>query len=929
MTDKVKHVKPLVRIQLLTLISIVFFLSISLPLAGQVKVDEKLFKEFTYRNLGPFRAGAWIGDIAVPENPGPEHKYTFYVAARNGGVWKTVNNGTTFTPVFDNYGVNAIGAVEVAPSNPDIVWVGTGEDSNARSSYSGNGIYKSLDGGKNFVNMGLKDSHHIGRILIHPKNPDIVYVAVMGHLFSYNEERGVFKTGDGGKTWEKILYIDKKIGVVDLCMNFKNPDILFAATYDKHRYPWHYEAGGEHSRIYRTTDGGKNWNMLTRGLPDGNLGRIGVDIHRANPQIVYAVIQNLNPKPDLKKKSEKKFDAFTDHSYDDLVGGEVYRSDDGGDTWRKVSKPGVNVSGKAAYSFNEITVDPQNPDNVYIVAVQMLYSHDGGKTWPGWKDWQERERFIWNFGDVRTFRIDPADPQHMMLGSDGGIYISYDAGKTTFHLYNIPLGEIYDVEVDNEEPYNIYAGLQDHETWKGPSNGWSGSVGVEDWVISGMWDGMYTVVNPENNRWLYFTTQFGKHHRVDQLMGERTEIEPKAPEGKPPYRYTWKTPIVLSPHNGDIVYTGGQMLLRSLDRGDNWEELSPDLTYNDPVKIAGKGHIMFCTITTISESPKKAGVIWVGTDGGRVHLTKDHGAHWQELTKGITGVGGPVNTWVSRVLASNHDAGTAYVTKSGYREDVFKPFIYRTKDFGQSWEDISGNLPGAPISVVFEDNLNPDLLFVGNDKGVYFTLNSGSRWIPLKNNMPPVPVRDLLIHPREKDLVVGTYGRGVWVTNIAPLQELSDEILQKDFYLFDIVAKPVNNRSQRARWGNYHMTGDAHIRTPNETPGLTIFYYLKKKMADTFTLIVTDLEGKEIARPKINREPGIHRITWNSPERKPGTFRFILKARKKQVSKKGTLKPRLIWPVGNPDHLRGITTKGGILLWHYCLNQKSSICRIN
>ncbi len=877
---------------------IVLFCFISAPQFGLEKPDETLFEKFTYRNLGPFRAGAWVGDIAAPENPGAAHKYTFYIAPRNGGVWKTVNNGTTFTPIFDKYGVNAVGAVEVAPSNPDIVWVGTGDDANARSSYAGNGIYKSIDGGKNFANMGLTDSHHIGKIIIHPANPDIVYAVVMGHLYSDNQERGVFKTIDGGKTWEKILYINEKIGVADLCMNFKNPEILYAAAYDKVRYPWHYEAGGEHSRIYRSKNGGRDWEMLTNGLPAGNLGRIGVDIHRADPNILYAVIQNLNPKPDAEIKPVKDFDAFTDHSFDNLIGGEVYRSDDGGDTWRKVSRPEINVSGKAAYSFNEITVDPQNPDNVYIIAESMLYSCDGGKTWPGWKDWRESRRFIQNFGDVRTFWIDPADPNHVMLGSDGGIYISWDRGETTFHLYNIPLGEIYDVEVDNAEPYNIYAGLQDHESWKGPSNSWSGSVGLEDWVIVGMWDGMYSVLNQENNRWLYFTTQFGKHHRVDQSTGERVEILPKAEAGKPPYRYTWTTPLALSPHNGDIVYTGGQMLLRSLDRGNTWEEISPDLTYNDPVKIAGKGHIRFCTITVIMESPKKAGVIWVGTDDGRVHLTRDHGAHWQEQTQAIAAAGGPVNTWVSRVFASPHDAACAYVCKSGFSQDVFKPYIYRTRDYGKSWEDISGNLPDAPISAVLEDAVNAQLIFVGNDIGVYFSLVGGKEWLPLKNNMPPVPVKDLLIHPREQDLVVGTYGRGVWITDVSPLQELDDKILQADFHLFNIFDKRVNNRSQRTDWGNYYMTGDAHLRTDNEEEGLHIFYYLKKKLDKSPELIVTDLDGKEIARPKITNAAGIHKLYWNSPEQKPGTYRFILKCGNKEISKKGTLKPRLTWPVG-------------------------------
>jgi len=866
-----------------------------------IEPTESLFKNLNYRNLGPFRAGAWVGDIAVPENPGPKHRYTFYVGSRNGGVWKTVNNGTTFKSIFDNYGVNAIGAIEVAPSDPNILWVGTGEDSYARSSYSGNGIYRSLDAGKTFQNMGLKDSHHIGKIIIHPQDPNIVYVAVMGHLFSQNRERGVFKTTDGGRSWENILYFNEKIGVVDLCMNRTDPDILYAASYEKIRLPWHFEAGGKGSRIYRTKDGGRSWEKLSMGLPEGNIGRIGIDVHRADPNILYSVIQNLNPKPDLVKKKEKKFDSFTDHSYDDLVGGEVYRSNNGGDTWKKVSDPKVDVSGKAAYSFNEITVDPKDPDKVFVIGVSMQYSLDGGKTWPRWPG---KKRFLRNFGDVRTFWIDPMDPEHMMLGSDGGMYHSWDGGHTTFLLYQIPMGEIYDVEVDNAEPYNIYAGLQDHETWKGPSNGWSNSVGIEDWVIVGMWDGMYCMVNPQNNRWLYFTTQFGKHHRVDQLKGERVEITPQAPKGEPFYRYTWTTPIVLSPHNPDIVYTGGQMLLRSLDRGDQWEEISPDLTTNDPVKIAGEGHIMFCTLTTICESPKKAGVIWVGTDDGRIHLTRDHGAHWKEMTNKISKAGGPEHTWVSRIVASSHSTGTAYVAKSGYREDVFAPFIYRTRDFGLTWEDIGGDLPPAPISVIYEDKINPDLLFLGTDKGVYFTLDSGKVWLPLKNNMPPVPVRDLIVHPREKDLVVGSYGRGVWVTNISALQELTQETLEKDFFLFDIVDKPVSYTSQRARWGNYQMTGDAHLRTPNEKPGLHIYYYLKEKRNQPLTLLIEDMDGKEISRLKTQTTPGIHMVNWISPDRSPGVFRFSLTDGVEKTVRKGKLKPRILWPVGDPNQYK-------------------------
>jgi len=859
------------------------------------EITPDMFTGLTYRNLGPFRAGAWIEDIAVPENPGPEHQYTFYAASRTGGVWKTENNGTTFEPVFDDYGVNAVGAVAVAPSDPEIVWVGTGDNSNARSSYYGNGVYKSTDDGKTFTCMGLTDSHHIARIVIHPSNPYIVYVAAMGHLFSANSQRGVFRTIDGGKTWDNVLYISDLVGVVDLCIDPQHPEVLYAASYDKGRTPWHFEAGGKKSRIYKTTDSGDTWQELSGGLPQGNLGRIGIAVHRSNPDILYAVIQNLNPDPDYQA-DEQGFDEFTDHSYDSLIGGEVYRTSDAGTSWDKVSEKGVDVSGKAAYSFNEISVDPVNPDNVYIIGVYMQYSFDGGRTWP--RSWKERDRFLHNFGDVRVFWIDPHDPEHMMLGSDGGLYSTWDAGRTTFHHYNIPMGEVYDVEVDNAAPYNIYAGLQDHETWKGPVNSWSGAVGLEDWVITGMWDGMYTVVNPDDNRWLYFTTQFGKHHRVDQAKGTRKNIRPRAPHGEPPYRFTWTTPLELSPHNSDIVYAGAQKLLRSLDRGDTWEELSGDLTTNDPVKIAGQGHMMYCTITTISESPLKPGLIYIGTDDGRVHVTENHGASWRESTAAVAAAGGPDSIWVSRIAASSHDVNTAYLTKSGYRRDDFQSYVYRTTDAGNTWEDISADLPEAPVSVIIEDRVNPDLLFAGTDKGVFFTLNRGQSWLSLRNNMPPVPVRDLCVHSPTGDLVAGSYGRGVWVINISPLQQMNNETAAEEFHLFDVIPGHVNNRSQRAGWGNYHMTGDNNVRVPNEREGLKIFCYQKETLAEPLHMTVSEIEGSALDTLVFPNKKGIGYVYWNSNDGKPGTYIFTVTGGTRRMSVKGVLKSRLTWPVG-------------------------------
>lgn len=871
-------------------------LSVVSSLSAQNSIKPELFKDLEYRNLGAFRTGAWIADIAVPEKPDAGNKYTFYVGTRAGGVWKTINNGTTFQCITDDLGVTSIGVVEVAPSDPNIVWVGTGEAYNARSSYAGNGIYVSKDAGKTWTPKGLKDSHHINRILIHPTNPDIVYAAVMGHLFTPNEERGVFKSIDGGNTWQKVLYINDKIGIIDLAMNHTNPDILYAASYEKTRTAWTFEPGGPGSRIYKTADGGKTWEKLENGLPGGDLGRIGIDIHQGNPNILYAAIQNLNPDPEFDQKNARVTNSNIDATYDALIGGEVYRSDDGGDSWKKTSDKKTDVSGKAAYSFNQIYADPINPDNVYIPGVSMFYSSDGGKTWPmGWRD---RKRFQSNFGDVRCFWIDSADPRHMMLGSDGGIYSTWDSGLTMNHFYNLPTGEIYDVEIDNSTPYNIYIGLQDHETWKGPSNSWSGSVGIEEWVITGEADGMYTKVDPENNRWLYYTGQFGLHHRVDQLTGTRVDISPKAPKGEPPYRNTWTTPLELSPKNPGIIYTGGQYLLRSFDRGNTWEEISPDLSTNDPAKINGKGHMQFCTISAISESPVKSGVIWVGTDDGRVHLTKNYGVAWEEQTDALYNVGAPKNMYVSRIVASAFNAGTAYVTKTGFREDVFKPFVYKTTDFGKTWEAITTGLPDAPVSTICEDPSNPQVLYLGCDKGVYVSFTGGKSWISFRLNMPPVPVTDLTVHPREKDLVVGTYGRGLWVTDVAPFREMTDSILNQQFYLFDIEPKPQFNYSQRSEWGNYNMMGDNHLRTENEPNGLEVYYYLKTvEDRDQVLLRITDQNDKT-TDVKVSKEPGLHHQYLRTERMQPGHYRISLLVGKNRVTKPAEVTTSPLWPVG-------------------------------
>ncbi len=853
---------------------------------------ETLTNGLTFRNVGPFRTSAWVTDIAVPESPLRDHLYTIYAATRSGGLWKTRNNGVTWAPISDSVGAAAVGAIALAPSNPDVVWMGTGANDIARSSYSGKGVFKSTDAGKTWTFAGLPDSHHIARIVIHPSNPDIVYVAAIGHLFSRNEERGVFRTMDGGRTWQKVLYVNDGVAAVDIVINRKAPSILYAAMYDKERLPWQLRESGRDSGIYRTDDGGTNWRKLEGGLPTGKIGRVGLDIYQKNPDILYALLENQNPKPGAEQREVSAVNPLAAG----IIGNQLYRTDDGGRTWRSVTD--VNVAGgKAPYSFNQIRINPYDDKIVIVTSDAMYISRDGGRTWSS-------DFFRSVFGDFRSMWWDPQDEQRIMLGSDGGVNVSYDGGLTSDYFLNMHVGEVYAVGVDMDDPYNVYAGLQDHDSWKGPSNSKTGAITLEQWTTVGPGDGMYNQVDPTDSRWVYNTHELGNHGRFDQTTGERTGIAPRRDPALPHLRYNWIAPLVLSPHDPKTLYAGAQVLFRSQDRGDSWHEISRDLTTNDPQKIGR--NVPYATITTISESPVAAGTIWVGTDDGRVQVTRDAGGAWTDATPAIGAAGAPVDRYVSRVFASPHGAGTAFVAKSGFRNDDFRPFLYRTDDFGKTWSSIGAGLPDSPINVVVQDRVNRHLLIVGNDLGVWVSNDAGEAWARLKANLPTVAVHDLTVHPRENDLVLGTYGRGVWIGDITALQQAQPSTLSRAVHAFDI--------EPRARYGfgaigNYDLFGDKYIQVPNEPDALVIRYWLREKTSAAAKISIADASGRVINELTGPSDAGLNQVLWNMRPAPPagteprgfagptpvapGAYQIRIDVSGQTFTKAATIRPRL------------------------------------
>ncbi len=792
------------------------------------QLTEPILNTFKPRDIGPSIMGGRVVDFAVYE-PNPS---IFYAATASGGLLKTANNGNTWENVFDRQPSVSIGDVAINPDDPNIVWVGTGEANSRQSSSWGDGIYKSTDGGKTWRQMGLRESHHIGRIVINPADTDIVYVAALGHLWGPNPDRGVYMTTDGGQTWKNVLSVNADTGAVDLAMDPSNPKTLYAAMYQHRRTGWGYNGGGPGSGIFKSTDGGRTWRKLSNGLPKGDTGRIGLDIYRKNPNIIMARVENKD--------------------------GGVFRSEDKGETWTKLN----SLNPRPMY-FSQIRIDPNDDKRIYVGGVQLHISDDGGKTF---RDDGGPNVHL----DHHAFWVDPLNSNHLIDGNDGGIWASYDRAKSWEHFNNYAMGQFYSVAVDSQKPYFVYGGMQDNASWGGPS-AVRRRLGImnDDWFQMLACDGMYAAVDPKAENLIYTNCQNGRVVRYDRNTGERKSVMPQTQPGEEPLRWNWTTPIVISPHDGSL-YTGANILYQSMDRGQTWTAISKDLTTKTDrdkltiMDIVGKdisiakndGMSSFGNITTISESPRRAGLIYVGTDDGKLHVTRDGGKTWTDLTTRIPGV--PKLIYVSRVTASAYDEGRVYVSFDGHRSDDMSPYVFSSSDYGQTWVSIKANLPAGSVYVIKEDTVNRNLVYLGTEFGLFASLNRGQSWTRW-STLPTVAVYDLTVHPRDKDLILATHGRSFQIfDDISPLQQMNDTVLSAAAHLFDVrpATEFIPNESG---W----FTGGREYTAPNPEFGAYINYSLKNSVKDDVKITITDSTGKLIRELTGPKEAGLQRVAWD------------------------------------------------------------------
>jgi len=886
--------------------------------------EENIFTEAStkvlqWRSMGPAFFGGRVTDIAVSK----AEQYTIYCATATGGIWKTINNGTTWEPIFDDYGTGSIGAIAIDEKDPNLIWAGTGEVIAGDHSAWGDGVYKSTDAGENWTHMGLKESHYVGKIVIDPQDSNVVYVAAVGHLWGKNPERGLFKTADGGRTWKKSLYINEEVGIVDIAIDPSDNNTLYAAAYGRVRSRYSigstkFFGGG----IYKTSDAGATWIQLKAGIPEERVGRIGLVVSPANPNKVYMIMERGPYEIQLEStdaeyiktvlRSEKKPEeqallkireliekatpaqekratvvaGLTRYEQGQLqemlgqeeldTGGGVYLSTDKGMSWERMNKA---PTGSSFYS--RIYAHPKDEDKVYVPVQRMWISTDGGKTFEQAK-WAFSSWLTSHYihGDFHPLWIDPKNPEHLIVGTDGGLYSSYDGGRN-WEAHQMPIGQFYTVAVDMRNPYWIYGGLQDNGGWAGPSaTRHMSGIADYDWFKYETADGGYVQIDPTDNNTVYSEIQYGSIKRLDLTTGIWVPIQPGNKVDEPPLRFHFISPFLLSQHDTHTLYMGAQRLLKTKDRGNSWTSISVDLTKGGEE----------ATISTISESPLVPGLLFVGTEDGNVQISRDDGDTWTNVADRIPGL--PMdqksqpNIYVSRLEASHFDAGTAYVSLDGHYDDDFGVYLYCTTDYGKTWHSIKGNLPdGFPIRVIREDPKNPNLIFVGTAIAIHVSIDGGKHWVPLRNGLPPVPVHDMVIHPRDADLVIATHGRGIYIMDISPLQELTLETATKDVFLFKVHPTTLfhldvtKNKGVR---GNHlffapnpysdlfdlevsrYIQGQGSGLAP---PGVAIYYHLKSESTGPVEITIHDhREEKVVRRLKGTQKRGINRVLWDLRE---------------------------------------------------------------
>ena len=858
----------------------------------QAHEANSLLKNYPVSHVGPSIQGGRITDIEV----NPNNIKEYYVGYASGGIFKTRNNGISFEPIFDDQGALGIGDFALSPSNPNIIYVGTGENNSSRSSYAGNGIYKSVDGGKTWQHLGLVNTQHIGKVIVHPENPDVLWVASIGALYSHNEDRGVYKSTDGGQTWKKTLYINDSTGVIDMVINPQNPNQLWATSWERTRKAWDFKGNGPGSAIYRSDNGGDTWFKVMDGFPQGaQVGRIGLAVAANKPNVVYAFLDNQAEIPATARPAAAsdvlQASSFTNISKDDflkldnrgleaflrrgfpakytaeqvkkdvregkyepkalseyfgdanaalfnsrIVGAELYRSDDSGATWKKMNSYDLDgIYFTYGYYFGEVRVSPTDENKVYIFGVPLLKSNDGGVTF-------HRIDTVGNVHvDHQALWINPNDAEHLILGNDGGLYVSYDEGAVWSHINNMPVGQFYTVNVDMETPYNVYGGLQDNGVLTGPSKTFGFRGASRTWEAIGGGDGMYVAPDPRNSRLVYLGSQFGNYIRLNRANNQRVRITPSHDIGEPVLRWNWRAPLILSSHNPDIVYMAAQRVYRSMNKGDNWEAISPDLTKNK-----AQGNVPFSTISTLAESNLKFGLIYAGTDDGNVYVSKNAGGTWERIDNGL-----PQDRWISSVYPSTHDEATVFVSLNGYRNDEFKTYLFISKDYGKTWTSLKGNLPESVANVIVQDPVNADLLYCGLDIGTFVSLDAGKNW-HLLNQALNVASYDMLVHPRDNELVIGTHGRSIIIADVKPLQALKDGASAKGIVAFK--ADPVRYSE---RWGQ-QMYGWAPALEPS-----TSFFYYVGKAANEITVEIYDEKNALVRTLKSRADAGFHTLNWD------------------------------------------------------------------